>query len=336
LEKEGYAKQEKTVQIAEGQEHMMDYTLAKETPKAAPKAAPVSAAKLLPSECFLEEKDVLIPTDVSGECLSKVQVYNQQILLMYEQYNQILVGYTQNASSWSSAVAEFRRNEILEMRKRIFLFREAVFAELRECSNSEEHKHMQDYTLAKETPKAAPQAIATSASTGGHEYVDLGLSVKWATCNVGANKPEEYGDYFAWGETKPKRIYNKSVYKSNPTTLPLSNDAARANWGGSWRMPTMAEQDELREQCTWTWTTQNGVKGYKVTSKSNGNSIFLPAAGFRSGSSLSCVGILGYFWSSSLGTDGPYRAWGVCFHSNNVDRSHTYRYLGYTVRPVCP
>lgn len=121
-----------------------------------------------------------------------------------------------------------------------------------------------------------------------HEYVDLGLSVKWATCNVGATKPEEYGDYFAWGETTPKSTYDWETYKycngsfdsltkyNNSSifgtedykkTLELADDAARANWGGSWRMPTKAEQDELREKCTWTWTTQNGVKGCKVTSK---------------------------------------------------------------------
>jgi hypothetical protein len=136
--------------------------------------------------------------------------------------------------------------------------------------------------------------------TPEHEYVDLGLSVKWATCNVGATKPEEYGDYFAWGETTPKDAYDWSTYKwcnggpstqtkyctnssygtvDNKTTLDLSDDAACANWGGSWRMPTRAEQDELRNNCTWTWTTQNGVNGYKVTG-TNGNSIFLPAAGY--------------------------------------------------------
>ena len=122
----------------------------------------------------------------------------------------------------------------------------------------------------------------------GHVWVDLGLSVKWATCNVGANSPEDYGDYFAWGEITPKTIYTTSnySYSDNPTILPLSNDAAHANWGGSWRMPTDAEMTELRSNCTWTWTSQNGVNGRKITSKSNGNSIFLPAAGSRGGSSL--------------------------------------------------
>ena len=194
----------------------------------------------------------------------------------------------------------------------------------------------------------------------GHEYVDLGLSVKWATCNVGATKPEEYGDYFAWGETQPKDYYDWSTYKwcngsynpptkyntsyssygtvDNKTQLELSDDAARANWGGSWRMPTDAELSELRDNCTWTWTTQNGVYGYKVTSKKSGytnKSIFLPAAGYRSDSSLSKAGSTGYYWSSSLYTDYPYDAWGVIFYSGRVFRDYSNRVYGFSVRPVC-
>ena len=169
----------------------------------------------------------------------------------------------------------------------------------------------------------------------GHEYVDLGLSVKWATCNVGASKPEEYGDYFAWGETKPKSEYSdwNYSYYTDPTILPLSADAARANWGGSWRMPTREEQDELRQQCTWTWTTQNGVNGYKVTG-TNGNSIFLPAAGCRYDSSLDDAGSLGYYWSSSLNTGNPGGAWYVYFVSDSVHRYSNDRYCGFSVRPV--
>ncbi|MEE0921210.1 MAG: hypothetical protein U0L47_01810 [Paludibacteraceae bacterium] len=200
-----------------------------------------------------------------------------------------------------------------------------------------------------------PNTGATG-SENGYEYVDLGLSVKWATCNVGATKPEEYGDYFAWGETQPKSTYNWSTYKwcngsyntqtkyntnssygtvDNKTQLELSDDAARANWGGSWRMPTSAEQNELRNNCTWTWTTQNGVYGYKVTSKKNGNSIFLPAAGYRLDSSLNDAGSGGY-WSSSLYTDYPYDAWNVYFHSGSVYRNgDDGRECGFSVRPVC-
>ena len=190
-----------------------------------------------------------------------------------------------------------------------------------------------------------------------HEYVDLGLSVKWATCNVGATKPEEYGDYFAWGETEPKSIYDWSTYKwcngsyntltkynnnssygtvDNKTTLDLSDDAARANWGGSWRMPTDAELTELREQCTWTWTTQNGVEGYKVVSKTNGNSIFLPARHVDIGDCWDCINVLGNYWSSSLHMDSQTCAYELYFDSRvGVLHSVNLRYYGQSVRPVC-
>ena len=243
-------------------------------------------------------------------------------------------------------------SELLIGTHKVGLEKEGYAKQEKTIAISEGQEQMLEYTLAKETPKATP----TPASTGGHEYVDLGLSVKWATCNVGANKPEDYGDYFAWGETKPKSTYNWSTYKwcrgsydtqtkyntkgsygtvDNKKTLELSDDAARANWGGAWRMPTDAEFTELREQCTWTWTTQNGVNGYKVTSKSNGNSIFLPAAGYRDDSSLDDAGSYGDYWSSSLYTGSPYLAWGVYFDSSGVDRGYGSRYGGLSVRPVC-
>lgn len=204
---------------------------------------------------------------------------------------------------------------------------------------------------------------STSGTTGtenGYGYVDLGLSVKWATCNVGANNPEDYGDYFAWGETTTKSTYSWSTYKycngssstltkycnnssygnngftDNKTQLELSDDAARANWGGAWRMPTDAEWTELYEQCTWTWTTQKGMNGYKVMSKSNGNSIFLPAAGCRYDSLLDDAGRFGDYWSSSLYADYPNDAWYVYFDFGNVSRDGSYRYDGQSVRPVCP
>ena len=225
---------------------------------------------------------------------------------------------------------------------------------------SEGQEQMLEYTLVKETPKSVPKVVATSTLTRGHEYVDLGLSVKWATCNVGANSPEEYGNYFAWGETESKSTYNWSTYKwckgsydtqtkyctysgygtiDNKTVFESVDDAAYKSLGGAWRMPTDAEWTELREQCTWTWTTQNGVNGYKVTSKKSGytnNSIFLPAAGYRGDSLFDDAGSDGYYWSSSLNTDGPYSAWGVYFDSSYVLRSDSSRDSGLTVRPVCP
>ena len=202
------------------------------------------------------------------------------------------------------------------------------------------------------------QTVPAPGTNNGHAYVDLGLSVKWATCNVGATTPEGYGDYFAWGETSPKTTYDWSTYKysngtydsmtkyctqssygtvDNKTTLELTDDAARVNWGGSWRMPTEAEQNELRDtnNCTWTWTTQNGVNGHKVTSKKNGNSIFLPAAGYRNNSYLNFAGSYGYYWSSSLSTSSSFSAYLVYFYSDNVFWNYYDRYYGFSVRAVC-
>jgi hypothetical protein len=193
-----------------------------------------------------------------------------------------------------------------------------------------------------------------------HEWVDLGLpsGLKWATCNVGASQPEEYGDYFAWGEVEPKEYYYWDSYKwcngtentqtkyctnsdygyngftDYKTTFDLSDDAANYNWGGEWRMPTKEEQDELYNNCSWEWTTQNGVNGYTVTGP-NGNSIFLPAAGFRGGSSLYDAGSVGYYWSSSLYTSYPVWACVLSFYSGNVGRGSNYSYYGRSVRPVC-
>ena len=194
----------------------------------------------------------------------------------------------------------------------------------------------------------------------GYEYVDLGLSsgLKWATMNVGASSPEDYGNYYAWGETTTKDTYNWSTYKycngsastltkyctnssygnngftDNKTTLELSDDAAAMNWGGSWRMPTDAEWTELRTECTWTWTTQNGVKGRLVTGP-NGNSIFLPATGYRGDSSLDNAGSGGYYWSSSLDASVPKYTCSVYFLSGGVYRNSGDRCYGRSVRPVC-
>ena len=228
---------------------------------------------------------------------------------------------------------------------------------------AENQESMLDVTLSNTVAKAPViempvVSAAPQRRENGHEYVDLGLSVKWATMNVGASTPEDYGDYFAWGETTTKSTYNWSTYKlcnsdydnltkynnsysygriDNKNTLELIDDAARANWGGKWRMPTYAEMTELRNKCTWIWTTQNGVEGYKVISKSNGNSIFLPAAGYRSNSSLDYVGSYGYYWSSSLNTNYSSSAWYVYFNSSNESMSNgSRRYSGHSVRPVCP
>ena len=184
-----------------------------------------------------------------------------------------------------------------------------------------------------------------------HEWVDLGLSVKWATCNVGANAPEEYGDYFAWGEISPKENYIIQTYQywtdydgdgswdsgefaelgdiaGNP-----QYDAATANWGGAWRMPTYSEQNELLNNCTWEWTTLNGVNGRRVTGP-NGNSIFLPAAGSRLGTSSYNVGSNGDYWSSTPYEDDDYYAFNLYFGSGHYDWLWIGRYDGHSVRPV--
>lgn len=191
----------------------------------------------------------------------------------------------------------------------------------------------------------------------GYGYVDLGLSVKWATMNVGATKPEEYGNYYAWGEIEIKDTYswyfykycegasysltkyNTSAYdgtKDDKITLETMDDVASVNWGGSWRMPTEKEIAELREKCTFSWTGINGVLGYKITSKSNGKSIFLPAAGFRDNSSLISAAESGFYWSNSLDTDYPNSARCLCFSYSGNSGIKRYRCYGLTVRPVCP
>ena len=184
------------------------------------------------------------------------------------------------------------------------------------------------------------QSGPTQGQLNGHDWVDLGLpsGLKWATCNVGSSTPEGSGDYFAWGETTTKNIFSSSnyTYSDNPTILPSDRDAATANWGVGWRMPTYDEMKELKKNCTVTWTTQNGVNGRLFTGP-NGNSIFLPATGNRSDNSLYDAGSRGHYWSSSLYSGNTNRAWTLDFYS---DYCGMYDYgrnrdTGYTVRAVC-
>ena len=211
---------------------------------------------------------------------------------------------------------------------------------------------------------------ATKHNTG--KYVDLGLpsGLKWAKCNLGASKPSDYGDYYAWGEIEPKTDYTGATYKwmqagkqslkyitkyttadgqtegiwydtsgnfigDNKTTLEAADDAATAKLGSPWHIPTADEIKELIDKCTWTWTTQDGVKGYKVKGP-NGNSIFLPAAGIRDGSELDNAGKWGYYWSSSLNAAYSYYAHNLLFDSGKHDLNDNNRHYGFTVRPVRP
>ena len=184
-----------------------------------------------------------------------------------------------------------------------------------------------------------PKAGEEWNSQNNVKAVDLGLSVKWATCNMGASSPSEYGNYYAWGETRTKSTYteeNCQTYNKSMGNIAGSSqyDAARANWGGSWRLPTQAEFQELIDKCTWTWTSQGDHNGYKVTGK-NGNSIFLPAAGCRYGSSLSLAGEIGSYWSSSPDESGSQHAYYLLFfYSGNRSVLRLHRHRGHAVRPV--
>ena len=205
-------------------------------------------------------------------------------------------------------------------------------------------------------PKALPPT---------HGWVDLGLpsGTLWAKCNVGANKPEEYGDYFAWGETQPKDIYTWDTYKwykyyvgtkmtkycsqsgmgyhgytDTLTELLPEDDAATTNWGSSWQTPSAEQLDELvnSNYTTTEWITQNGIDGYKITSISNGNSIFLPAAGFCNESYYYDTNLSGFYWSRSLYTGYCTSAYLLRFFSTGekIETIVYSRETGRTVRPV--
>jgi hypothetical protein len=207
------------------------------------------------------------------------------------------------------------------------------------------------HTQACDTPEPPTPIVA--------EYVDLCLpsGTLWATCNVGANSPEEYGCHFAWGETQPKTVYNWDTYlycngsentltkyctnssygylgfTDNLTLLEANDDAATANWGTDWRTPTKEEWKELLENTTHIWTTQGGVNGW-LFSASCGNSIFLPASGTSWIDGHGEVGDYGYYCSSSLSIDHPNFAWTLYFGSNDCGTYESYRGAGESVRPV--
>ena len=179
-----------------------------------------------------------------------------------------------------------------------------------------------------------------------HEAVDLGLpsGTKWASCNVGATKPEEYGGYYAWGETEEKEVYSQDAYMyyKNGEYVNLGSDISgteydvvHVKWGGNWCMPTKDDIKELLDNCTSEWTTLNGVNGRKFTSNINGNSIFLPAAGYRWLGDLGYAGENGYYWSSTQNPDYSDGAYYLYFYSGNARwRYYLDRFSGQSVRPV--
>lgn len=246
-----------------------------------------------------------------------------------------------------------------------------LMAMLSSCGGTQ-HENNIEYSLSIDSSKTdSVQQLKTIVSASGDTLeingiaVDLGLSVKWAACNLGASKPEGYGSYYAWGETKPKATYTRdnsnwydvgyNVLRSKGVINSRGNltaryDAATANWGAGWRMPTLDEIKELKSRCRWNWTTRNGVKGYKVTGPS-GKSIFLPAAGYRYGAvsfyvghrrqssnrqGWCCLGCCsyGFYWSSSA-IDDSVSAYALYFNSVYCGwDAHYDRGYGRSVRPV--
>ena len=204
-------------------------------------------------------------------------------------------------------------------------------------------------------PKSAPKSKPAEPKLSPEKYVDLGLSVKWARCNLGATAPEETGDYFAWGEVAPKSCYDWATYElckeekynlikyctkssygkaDNLKKLESEDDAATASLG-KLRTPTIEEWQELSRECTWTWTDVNGKKGYLVTG-STGNSIFLPAAGWKESDESQCMDAVARYWSSSLDTDSPWKAKALFESNNPLLKLGCYddRCWGFSIRPV--
>lgn len=200
-----------------------------------------------------------------------------------------------------------------------------------------------------------PKLVTYTESSNGHELADLGLSVKWATCNVGASSNSDYGNYYAWGETSKKSEYYWSncfdcvnpnqvwdiggwgIYNTqNKTTITpdSGHDTVRENWGGSWRMPTYEEAEELCTKCKWKWELINGCYGHVITGP-NGNAIFLPATGFvDSEMEKYYVGSSGYYWTSSLSSSESHSARIFAFGESDHDIYVSYRRHGLSIRPV--
>ena len=215
------------------------------------------------------------------------------------------------------------------------------------------HRLAQLEALQEESGEHTEEKI-TADGSNGHEYVDLGLSVKWAAMNVGASKVSDRGGYYAWGETGNKDDYTWSTYLHGTSADALSkysytdhglalqetDDAAHVNWGGAWRMPTEAEWEELcdRCNCAWEWTSVEETPGYRVTSKKAGytdRSIFLPAAGYYRGCSIEGADTSGYYWSSTRNRPFADRAICLYFIPTFIGIGNNgFRNGGFTIRPV--
>ena len=246
----------------------------------------------------------------------------------------------------------------------LFVNAQASGGQIRRQSTNRSVVQKQTEPRAKTKPSSSSHNVVNISEPdgyiNGHGYVDLGLpsGTKWATCNIGANSPEQYGDYFAWGETRGynsgKTNFSWKTYKwcnGSPTSLVkynyrsgsgivelnLEDDVAYVNYGSGWCMPSPDQFEELINSfyTTTTWTTLNGVYGRKITSKKNGNTLFLPAAGSRSDSSLNGDGSRGCYWLRTLYSASPYYASLFTFSSDNIGVDYNNRYDGRSIRPVC-
>lgn len=197
------------------------------------------------------------------------------------------------------------------------------------------------YNLRLSLPgiESKPSVAYTAAANihNGHEYVDLGLSMKWATTNIGAETASDFGEYFAWGQLEPSKVYDEShCYMDNKKGFPISmtqaHDVARVKWGGAWQIPTKKQMEELVKKCKWEWVSLDGHDGCKVTGP-NGNSIFLPACGYRYESELKMEGYSGLYWTGNPCSD-KYDAFSLYF-SNTAHRiNNNARLCGFQIRPV--
>lgn len=237
-------------------------------------------------------------------------------------------------------VTPFILNNVLAIEHHIELSKEGYELFTSKFTVNHNQKLAQSYTLTKNNLGTAEvyQESSSNAETGtvnGHEWVDLGLSVLWAKCNIGALKSSDKGEYYAWAETSPKSDYMEAGNDLNINEISgnINYDAAAANWGGGWRMPKNEEYEELLNKCDWQWTSVDGHYGCMITGP-NGNSIFLPAAGYRNGTSLYGSELRGYYWTSTPDQDSPQEVFCLYFYRGYY-RMYLYnRSGGRTIRPV--
>lgn len=253
-------------------------------------------------------------------------------------------------------IAIFEKGSIEPKERKQFSNTKSLYGEMEFRIDDEKEYEIAQYVLDNNQYIYGERVPLEGCPDENHPHaIDLGLSVKWACCNVGASRPEEYGGYYAWGETEQKSVYNEVTYKYSSGIDTDDNgwyekdcsyqhigidisgtqyDVAHIKWGGSWRMPTIAEFNELVNNCTSEWTTLNGVQGRRFTSKINGNSIFLPASGFRENTGFDAVGSGGYYLSSSILSGTDAKNLGFYLDSEYVCTGDIHRDLGQSVRPV--